>query len=143
MRIMSVLLLLTTLPAAAQEMTEIPEETTVPPSIEATLQAAGGTDQYLDRVRRWQGDLLGDSAPDQVVQAAFGFSSGGNAVILHQWVFESRGAEFVVIQDLSLQGGIKSATRDGSDLVLTLYKLLPDDPMCCPSGEEQQRIALK
>ena len=128
-------------PAHSQDLTEIPEDLRLPTSIEATLNGTLEAGDVLDRIRRWEGDLVGDPGPDQVVQAAISVG-GGNAIYLRQWIFERRGKGFVPLRQLDLADGIKAARRDGHDLVLLLYKTLPDDPLCCPSGEEVVRVPL-
>lgn len=86
------------------------------------MQSTLHNGELLDRVRRWQGDLVCDATPDQVVQAAIAFAGGGTAVFLAHWVFEGRGQDFVLSQTMDLPGGIRSARRDGATLVLQLYK---------------------
>lgn len=128
-------------PVLAQELTELAEDQPLPPAVEIALHDALQPDEVLDLVRRWQGDLIGDAAPDLVVQAAIA-TGGGNAVYLRHWIFEARGQDFVPWQELTLPDGIKSGRRDGSNLVLQLYKYLPEDPSCCPSAEEELRLPL-
>jgi hypothetical protein len=128
-------------PALAQDLTELPEDQPLPPSVATVLAGAVQADEVLDRVRRWQGDLTGDATPDQLVQAAIA-TGGGNAVYLRHWIFAGQGQDFAPVLQMNLARGIKSASRDASGLLVTLYKLLPDDPMCCPSGEETVIIPL-
>ena len=128
-------------PAFSQDLTEIPENLRLPTSIKATVNSTLETGEVLDRIRRWEGDLVGDKAPDQVVQAAIAVG-GGNAIYLRHWIFERRGQGFVPFRQLDLANGIKAARRDGRDLVLMLYMALPEDPLCCPSGEEEVRVPL-
>ena len=139
---LAVLMMLFGAPAIAQVLPEVPEDQAMPPSIEAAITASLHSGEVLDLVRRWQGDLVGDAKPDQVVQAAVGVG-GGNALLLRQWIFERRGEDYVALPPLELPNGIKAARREGQDLVLTLYKALPEDPLCCPSDEEEVRVPLK
>ena len=142
MQRLAILLMMAGAPAAAQVLSELPEDQAVPPSIEAGINASLQSGEILDLVRRWQGDLVGDAEPDQVVQAAIAVGDG-NAAFLRQWIFERRGDDYVALPPLDLPNGIKAARREGQDLVLTLYKALPEDPLCCPSAEEEVRVPLK
>jgi hypothetical protein len=133
--------LILAMPAMAQDLAELPEDQPLPPGVAITLKASLQPDDLLDRVRRWQGDLVGDAMPDQIVQAAIA-TGGGNAVYLRHWIFQASDQGFLPVQMLDLPSGIISARRDGGDLVLQLYKYLPDDPRCCPSGQEEMRLPL-
>ena len=135
-------LLLTTLPATAQEMTALDEALPLPGDIHAVLDASLASDQLLDRVKRWEGDLTHDGAPDQLVQAAIAFQGGGNAVILRHWIFTAEGNGFRPLQELELPHGVISATLTGAGLDLRLYKAMDGDPSCCPSGEEALTLPL-
>lgn len=130
------------LPALAQDMTELAADQPLPASVATLLQSTLQPDEALDLVRLWQGDLIGDPAPDLLVQAAISFTGGGNAFVLRHWIFVAQGTDFAVAQTLTLPDGIKSAARDGRDLVLQLYAYEPADPQCCPSGQTEMRLPL-
>ena len=127
--------------ARGQDLVELSEQDAMPGSIATALQAELSADEVLDRVRRWQGDLVGDATADQIVQAAIA-TGGGNAYYLRHWIFQADARGFVPVQEIVLPDGIISARREGSDLVLTLYLSLPEDPRCCPSGQQEVRLPL-
>ena len=130
------------LPAMAQEMTPLDESLALPGDIQAVLDASLATDQLLDRVRRWEGDLTGDGAADQLVQAAVAVQGGGNAVTLRHWLFAAEGNGFSPMKGLDLPHGVIAATRIAGALELRVYKALDSDPSCCPSSEETLTIPL-
>ena len=142
MRLTLPLLILSALPAMAEEMAEIDESLPLPGDIQAVLEASLASDEMLDRVRRWQGDLNADGAPDQLVQAAIAFQGGGNAVVLGHWLFLADGNGFAPLRALELPHGVIAASVSEGALQLRLYKALDGDPTCCPSGEESLTIPL-
>jgi hypothetical protein len=128
-------------PALAQEMRQIPDSDPIPEAISASIQAGLSPDELLDSIRRWEGNLVGDATPDQLVQAAFSMN-GGNGVFVRHWIFSGAPGGFTSYFPVELPGGILSAAIDGNDLVITVARLLDGDPRCCPSGTEVHRMPL-
>jgi hypothetical protein len=138
-----ILALATTATALAQELPELPEAEPLPPTIEASLLGTLASDEILDRVRRWEGELYGDATPDQLVQATIAFKGGGNAYYLRHWIFVGAGDGYSIMIPITLDNGLRSVRLDGGDLVLTTYKYLDGDPNCCPSGSATVRMPLR
>lgn len=128
-------------PVAAQELRALPEDQPLHMAEQVVIDAAAAEDERFEMARVWEGDFLGGAEPDHLLQAAYSVG-GGNAVILRHWLMEGRADELTVLQELSLPDGVKSARREGDELVLVVYKLLPADPACCASGEEEFRFPL-
>ncbi|MBT9243965.1 LppP/LprE family lipoprotein [Gemmobacter fulvus] len=121
-------------PALAQELVEVSD---IPATVSADL-AAPDTPDY---VRAWSGDLTGDGLADLLVQAAYPMG-GGNAAMLAHVIYQAEGTGFTRLREMTLPQGIKSARREGTDLVVTMFRYLPEDPHCCPSGEDDLRLPL-
>lgn len=83
-------------------MSGLPEDQPRPPTIETVFRASEG---ILDRVLRCEGDLTGDGAPNQLVQAAFVF--GGKSVSLRHWMSGAKDGGFLASSSLTLPDGIK------------------------------------
>jgi len=139
---MRLIALLCLLPCAAmaQDLTEVTPSaamaTVLPPLLSEPM--------LFDGARVWQGDLTGDGLPDLLVQGAFSFPEGGNAWVLHHWIFAAQpGGGHLPWRRLDLPGGIEVARREGGQLVLRLRSYAPNDPRCCPSRLEEMRFGLR
>lgn len=126
----------------AQDLTELPDDTALPAPMQQVVTDAQSEGDTVELVRRWQGDVTGDGAPDTLLQAVYGIGGGGNATISAHWLFDGHDDSARLIRELLLPESVKAARVEGRDLVLTLYLSLPDDAHCCPSGEQVERIPL-
>jgi hypothetical protein len=127
--------------ALAQELRQFPPDAPLPTVIEASLIAQLDENDFLQGASRWEGNLAGDTTPDQLVQAAYS-PKGGNGVYLMTWVFVGAADGFSSMVPLEINGGITSARIEGKALVLTTNTYLPTDARCCPSGTEVTRVPL-
>lgn len=114
----------------------IPETQDIPGAITAQMSAEG----LLDGMSGWSFDIDNDGDADWFIQAAY--SSGGNSVNFIRRVYRTERGGFMPVQDLDLIGGIKEVRLEGRVVVITLYRLMPNDARCCPSGLSEARFQL-
>lgn len=127
------------LPAAAQDL--VPDTTGLAPSeVMAALDGYAEQGETLDGASLWSGDLIGDTRPDLLVEAAYW--SGGNAFGLRHFLFQGTASGYVPAFALEIGEGIVSARRAGDKLELTVVRYLPTDARCCPSATAVVRITL-
>ncbi len=109
----------------------------------ADLEAFGKAKGYAfyDMHKSWSFDANCDGNDDRLVQVGYSVS-GGNGVALHYLLYEMQEGAERKVAEIELSGGIKKVAREGSDLFLTMSQHLSGDPMCCPSGEVRQRLAM-
>lgn len=135
MRLALAALALLPLPAPAQELSPVEP---LPAAALALLSETGAPEHSTG----WQGDLDGDGDADLLAQGAYTTGDGGNAATLKQMLLRAEGEGYSLWREIVLPEGVKSARLEAGALILTLYKYLPDDPHCCPSGEEPFRLPL-
>lgn len=136
-----VLYLATVVVAAAQGLRVVPESEPVPAAVQASVEASMASDEVLNGIQRWEGNLVGDATPDYLVQAWFS-PVGGNAFYPRHWIFIASPDRFEAFFPLELTGSITAAAVEGNALVLTLSTYLANDARCCPSGVEIVRMPL-
>ena len=135
-------LLLMTSPAAfAQALRMVPETEAMPAEVTSSIEAGMYSDEILNGINRWEGDLVGDATPDYLVEAWFS-PVGGNAFYPRHYIFIASQDRFESFFPIELPGSISAAAIEGNALVLTLTTYLPNDPRCCPSGIEVVRMPL-
>lgn len=127
--------------AGAQGLREVPESEAVPAAISASVEAAFTADDVLHGISRWEGNLVGDATPDQLVEAAFS-PNGGNGVFVNHWIFVGASGGFSSYFPIELPGSILTAAIEGNDLVITVPRLLPGEARCCPTGTAVHRMPL-
>lgn len=127
--------------ALSQDLREIPETEPLPATISASVQAGLATDDILHGISRWEGNLAGDANPDQLVQAAYS-PNGGNGVYVFHWIFIGSPDGFQTFFPIEIAGSITTAAIESNALVVTVPRLLPGEPRCCPSGSEVIRLPL-
>lgn len=124
-------------PVAAQMVAGV-ELGSTPPEIQAYVSSQPNA----DRTRIWVGDFTGDDIADAIEQTAYAYSSG-NAVVLVHRIYTGNGRGFSYYNTVALPGGIESALFGRGIIDLTLFKALPQDPRCCPSGRETVRLQIQ
>jgi hypothetical protein len=128
-------------PTLAQDMREVPDSERMPDEVSASIRASMASDEVLNGIRRWEGNLVGDATPDYLVEASFS-PVGGNAFYPRHWIFIASLDRFEAFFPIELPGSIISAGTEGNALVITVSTYLNTDPRCCPSGVEVVRMPL-
>lgn len=136
-----VLLLAPAAGARAGALPEVPDSRPIEPAVSASIRAGMASDEMLQGIRRWEGNLVGDATPDYLVEAFFS-PIGGNAVYPRHWIFIAAPEGFTSFFPVELPGSIISAAIEGNALVITLSTYRPTDPRCCPTGVEVVRLPL-
>ena len=135
------LLLLSPLPSQAQALRELPETEPVPATVSASVGASLYPDENLEGLRRWEGNLVGDATPDLLVEAVLS-PVGGNAIYARHWIFIGGPGGYGSFFPIELPGTLLTAGIERNALVVTVPRLLPGEPRCCPTGVEAYRLPL-
>lgn len=133
--------LLAATPALSQALRELPETEPVPVTISASVSASLYPDENLEGIRRWEGNLVGDATPDLLVEAVLS-PVGGNAIYARHWIFIGGPGGYGSYFPIELPGTLLTAGIDRNALVVTVPRLLPGEPRCCPTGVEAYRLPL-
>lgn len=141
MRLAVCLALLLTTAATAQELLVVPDTEPVPQAVSTSVAASMASDEVLNGITRWEGNIVGDATPDYLVEASFS-PVGGNAFYPRHWIFIASPDGFEAYFPLELPGSIISAAIAGNALVITVSTYLDNDARCCPSGTEVIRMPL-
>ncbi|AZL57964.1 hypothetical protein EI545_03390 [Tabrizicola piscis] len=132
-----------TAPLAAQELAPLPDEAPLYDAVMANISGQVPEGRFIDSISRWQADVVGDTTPDQIVQAVVGYD-GGNGYDFWHWIFIGAEGGFAGMFPIQLNGGAVTAVRlDGEVLAFTLSTYLPSDARCCPTGVEVIRMPLR
>lgn len=127
--------------ALTQTLQEIPNSEPVPKAVSASVSASLFADENLEVIRRWEGNLVGDATPDLLVEAVL-YPTGGNAIYARHWIFIGTAGGFASYFPIEIPGTIMTAGIESNALVVTLPRLLPGEPRCCPTGVEAFRMPL-
>lgn len=127
--------------AQSQTLPELPQGEPIPETILNSVRASLDGSENLEGIRQWEGNLVGDATPDQLVEAVLS-PVGGNAIYARHWIFIGSPGGFASFFPIDLPGTLLTVAIDRNALVVTVPRLLPGEPRCCPTGIETYRLPL-